>query len=31
MIARFFTAGFVLACALYLIVLAALGIVAIRG
>ncbi|MFZ0014292.1 MAG: cytochrome C oxidase subunit IV family protein [Acidimicrobiia bacterium] len=31
MIARFFTAGFVLACALYLVVLAALGIVAIRG
>lgn len=31
MIARFFTAGFVLACALYLIVLAALGVVAIRG
>jgi cytochrome c oxidase subunit 4 len=31
MISRFFTAGFVLACSLYLVVLAALGVVAIRG
>lgn len=31
MISRFFTAGFVLACALYLVVLAALGVVVIRG
>ena len=31
MISRFFTAGFILACALYLVVLSALGIVAIRG
>lgn len=31
LISRFFTAGFVLACALYLVVLAALGVVAIRG
>lgn len=30
-ISRFFTAGFVLACSLYLVVLAALGVVAIRG
>lgn len=30
-ISRFFTAGFVLACALYLVVLAALGVVVIRG
>ena len=28
---RFFTAGFVLACSLYLVVLAALGVVVIRG
>jgi cytochrome c oxidase subunit 4 len=28
---RFFTAGFILACALYLVVLASLGVVAIRG
>lgn len=28
---RFFTAGFVLACSLYLVVLAAMGVVAIRG
>jgi cell division protein FtsL len=28
---RFFTAGFILACALYLVVLSALGVVAIRG
>lgn len=31
MISRFFTAGFVLACGLYLVVLAALGVVVIRG
>ena len=31
LINRFFTAGFVLACALYLVVLSALGVVAIRG
>ncbi len=31
LISRFFTAGFVLACALYLVVLSALGVVAIRG
>jgi cytochrome c oxidase subunit IV len=31
MISRFFTAGFVLACALYLVVLSALGVVVIRG
>lgn len=31
MISRFFTAGFVLACSLYLVVLASLGIVVIRG
>jgi cytochrome c oxidase subunit 4 len=31
MISRFFTAGFVLACALYLVVLASLGVVVIRG
>ena len=31
MISRFFTAGFFLACALYLVVLSSLGIVAIRG
>ena len=31
LINRFFTAGFVLACALYLVVLAAMGIVVIRG
>jgi hypothetical protein len=31
MIARFFTAGFILACALYLVVLSAMGVVAIRG
>jgi len=31
MISRFFTAGFVLALSLYLVVLAALGVVAIRG
>lgn len=30
-ISRFFTAGFVLACALYLVVLTALGVVAIRS
>lgn len=30
-ISRFFTAGFVLAVALYLVVLASLGVVAIRG
>jgi cytochrome c oxidase subunit 4 len=28
---RFFTAGFILACALYTIVLTAMGIIAIRG
>jgi hypothetical protein len=28
---RFFTAGFVLSCSLYLVVLAALGVVVIRG
>lgn len=28
---RFFTAGFILACSLYLVVLASLGVVAIRG
>jgi len=31
MISRFFTAGFVLACSLYLVVLAALGVVVVRG
>jgi cytochrome c oxidase subunit 4 len=31
MISRFFAAGFVLACSLYLVVLAALGVVVIRG
>lgn len=31
MISRFFTAGFFLACALYLVVLSSLGVVAIRG
>jgi cytochrome c oxidase subunit 4 len=31
MISRFFTAGFILACSLYLVVLAALGVVVIRG
>ncbi len=31
LINRFFAAGFVLACALYLVVLAALGVVVIRG
>jgi cytochrome c oxidase subunit IV len=31
MIARFFTAGFILACGLYLVVLAAMGVVVIRG
>ena len=31
MINRFFTAGFVLACGLYLVVLAAMGVVVIRG
>lgn len=31
MISRFFTAGFVLAVTLYLVVLAALGVVVIRG
>lgn len=31
LINRFFTAGFVLACSLYLVVLSALGVVAIRG
>lgn len=31
LINRFFAAGFFLACALYLVVLAALGVVAIRG
>lgn len=31
MISRFFTAGFALACGLYLVVLSALGVVAIRG
>ena len=31
LISRFFTAGFILACSLYLVVLAALGVVAIRG
>jgi cytochrome c oxidase subunit 4 len=31
MISRFFTAGFVLAIALYLVVLSAMGIVVIRG
>lgn len=31
MISRFFTAGFILACSLYLVVLAALGVVAARS
>lgn len=31
LITRFFTAGFVLACVLYLIVLTALGVVVIKG
>lgn len=31
LINRFFTAGFILACSLYLVVLAAMGVVAIRG
>lgn len=31
LLTRFFTAGFVLACALYLVVLAGMGAVAIRG
>ncbi|MGD2102503.1 MAG: cytochrome C oxidase subunit IV family protein [Acidimicrobiia bacterium] len=31
MISRFFTAGFILACGLYLVVLSALGVVVIRG
>lgn len=31
MISRFFTAGFALACGLYLVVLSALGVVALRG
>jgi cytochrome c oxidase subunit IV len=31
MISRFFTAGFILACTLYLIVLAALGVVAVTN
>jgi cytochrome c oxidase subunit 4 len=31
MISRFFTAGFFLACGLYLVVLSSMGIVAIRG
>jgi len=31
MISRFFTAGFVLACALYLVVLSALGVIVVRG
>lgn len=31
LISRFFTAGFVLACALYLVVLSALGVVVLRG
>jgi cytochrome c oxidase subunit 4 len=31
MISRFFTAGFILACALYLVVLSALGVIAVRG
>ena len=31
LLSRFFTAGFVLACGLYLVVLSALGVVAIRG
>ena len=31
MLTRFFTAGFVLAAALYLVVLTAMGVVAIRG
>jgi cytochrome c oxidase subunit IV len=31
LLSRFFTAGFVLACGLYLVVLASLGVVAIRG
>jgi cytochrome c oxidase subunit IV len=30
-ISRFFTAGFILACSLYLVVLAALGVVVIRS
>ena len=30
-LSRFFTAGFVLALALYLVVLSAMGVVAIRG
>ncbi|MGB8362375.1 MAG: cytochrome C oxidase subunit IV family protein [Acidimicrobiia bacterium] len=31
MISRFFSAGFTLACALYLVVLSAMGVVALRG
>lgn len=31
LLSRFFTAGFVLACGLYLVVLASLGVVAVRG
>jgi cytochrome c oxidase subunit 4 len=31
MISRFFTAGFALACGLYLVVLSAMGVVALRG
>jgi cytochrome c oxidase subunit 4 len=31
LLSRFFTAGFVLACSCYLVVLAALGVVVIRG
>ncbi len=31
LINRFFTAGFILACSLYLVVLAAMGIVVVRG
>lgn len=31
LINRFFTAGFILACSLYLVVLAAMGIIVVRG
>jgi cytochrome c oxidase subunit 4 len=30
-LSRFFTAGFILACALYTIILTALGVIALRG
>lgn len=31
LVSRFFTAGFILACGIYLVVLAAMGIVVVRG